>query len=251
LDILKHNNEIIHFDIRTQKTKPAITIPNTILSNGNKKIYIEKGVSIKHCFMNTDAGPIYLGKNVQIQEGACLRGPLYIGENSIIKMGATIYGSTIIGSNCLIGGEIKNSILMDNSNKAHYGYLGDSIIGEWCNLGAGTSNSNIKNNASDVLVQLPSKQINAGLKCGLLMGDYSKAAINTSFNTGTVVGISCNVFTKGLTPKFIPNFSWGVNGEKYIFEKAIKDIEKWMELKNVALKTLDFKKFKIKYNETI
>jgi UDP-N-acetylglucosamine diphosphorylase/glucosamine-1-phosphate N-acetyltransferase len=247
IDILKHCKEILTFDILTQKIKAATTLPNAILTNTKKDIYIAEGVSIQPCFMNTDAGPIYLGKNVQIQEGVCLRGPLFIGDNSILKMGATIYGNTIIGSNCLIGGEVKNSIVMDNSNKAHYGYLGDSIIGEWCNLGAGTSNSNIKNNASDVSLTLLRRKINAGLKFGMLMGDYSKSAIHTAFNTGTVVGVSCNVFCNGLTPKSIANFSWGINGENYIFEKATKDMGKWIALKGEKLKKETTKKLKALY----
>jgi UDP-N-acetylglucosamine diphosphorylase / glucose-1-phosphate thymidylyltransferase / UDP-N-acetylgalactosamine diphosphorylase / glucosamine-1-phosphate N-acetyltransferase / galactosamine-1-phosphate N-acetyltransferase len=251
IDILKHTKEILQFDILTQKTSPSTTLPKTIITTNTKDFFIDKTAQIHTSFMNTEAGPIYIGKNVQIQEGACLRGPIYIGKNSIIKMGATIYGTTIIGANCIIGGEVKNSIIMDNSNKAHYGYLGDSIIGEWCNLGAGTSNSNLKNNVSDINIQLGKNKINAGKKFGLLMGDFSKSAINTSFNTGTVVGISCNIFAKGLTPKYIPNFSWGVDGEKYIFEKAVDDINKWMVLKVGKLKIKEKQELKKIYHEKI
>ncbi len=251
VDILKYTNELIQFDLLTQKIKAATTIPNTIITNNNKNIYLAENVSIQSCFMNTDNGPIFIGKNSQVQEGVCLRGPIYIGDNTIIKMAATIYGNTIIGGNCIIGGEIKNSIIMDNSNKAHYGYLGDSIVGEWCNLGAGTSNSNIKNNVSDIILNIGDKKIKAGFKFGMLMGDYSKTAINTSINTGTVIGISCNIFTNGLTPKSIANFSWGVDGKKYILEKALIDINKWMNLKNAKLKNEEMKKLKTIYNESI
>jgi hypothetical protein len=124
------------------------------------------------------------------------------------------------------------------SNKAHDGYMGDAVIAEWCNLGAGTSNSNIKNTASDVKVwHQPSKDyIKAGMKCGLLMGDYSRCAINTSFNTGTVVGVCANIFGEGLTPKFIPSFTWGNKGlSMYEFEKALSDISNWKKLKNEQL----------------
>jgi UDP-N-acetylglucosamine diphosphorylase / glucose-1-phosphate thymidylyltransferase / UDP-N-acetylgalactosamine diphosphorylase / glucosamine-1-phosphate N-acetyltransferase / galactosamine-1-phosphate N-acetyltransferase len=251
IDILKHSSEILQFDILTQRVAACITLPKTIITTNTTDFFIDNTAQVYTSFMNTDAGPIYLGKNVQVQEGVCLRGPIYIGDNSIIKMGATIYGNTIIGSNCIIGGEVKNSIIMDNSNKAHYGYLGDSIIGEWCNLGAGTSNSNLKNNVSNINIQLGKFKVNAGKKFGLLMGDYSKSAINTSFNTGTVVGLSCNIFAQGLTPKYIPNFSWGVDGEKYIFEKAIDDINKWRQLKNGELRNVEIKKLNALYNEKI
>ena len=174
-------------------------------------------------------------------EGAMLRGPLFIGEGTVIKMGAAIYGATSIGPQCLIGGEIKNSVLFGYSNKGHEGYLGDSVIGEWCNLGAGTTSSNIRNNASAVKVWDMKNRIftEAGLKCGLLMGDYSRASINSSFNTGTVVGVCANIFQPGgLLPKFIPSFSWGASTDlKYSFDKALVDINNWMNFKNQSLST--------------
>ena len=150
-------------------------------------------------------------------------------------MGSKIYGATSIGNNCTVGGEIKNSILFSHSNKAHDGYLGDSAIGEWCNLGAGTSNSNVKNTATQVGYMLKHNAIisYSGIKGGLLMGDYSRAAINTSFNTGSVVGICCNIFGEKNPPKFTNNFTWG--SEKYIFEKALRDINNWMAFKNATL----------------
>ncbi len=196
-----------------------------------EKIFIEEGARIDFSILNAEDGPIYVGKDAVIQEGSLLRGPLSIGEGSRIKMGTKIYGATTIGPYCLAGGEIKNSVVMGFSNKGHDGYLGDSVIGEWCNLGAGTSNSNLKNNAS--FVKIWSKKDNdfvlAGTKCGLLMGDYSRCAINTSFNTGTVVGVCCSIFGNSFPPKFINSFSWG--DKKYIFEKAVTDINNWMKLK--------------------
>jgi hypothetical protein len=152
-------------------------------------------------------------------------------------MGAKIYGATTVGPYSVVGGEVKNSVLFGFSNKAHDGYLGDSVIAEWCNLGAGTSNSNIRNTASTVkLWHQPFEQmLDAGLKCGLLMGDFSRSAINTSFNTATVVGIASNVFGEGLTPKYIPDFSWGISGIKYEYDKAIQDIRNWKKLKNKEL----------------
>jgi len=161
-----------------------------------------------------------------------IRGPFAMGEDACLKLGAKVYGATTLGPGCVVGGEIKNSVLFGYSNKAHDGYLGDSVIGEWCNMGAGTTNSNLKNNASDVRVWTSKGLMTAGKKCGVMMGDYSRTAINTSINTGTVIGVSSNVFGSGLTPKYIPNFSWGSEGvNRYTFEKAIADIQNWKKLK--------------------
>ena len=196
-------------------------------------IFVEAGVKAEHCILNASAGPIYIGKNVTIMEGSLIRGPVALCEGAVVKMGTKIYGATTIGPYSLVGGEIKNSVIFGYSNKAHDGYLGDSVLGEWCNLGAGTTNSNVKNNAGEVKywVDADKKEISAGIKGGLLMGDYSKAAINTSFNTGTVVGVCCNIVSPGLTPKLIPNFSWGADGiAKYKLSKALLDIDNWKKL---------------------
>jgi len=201
---------------------------------------------IEHCILNASTGPIYIGKNAEIMEGSMIRGPFALCKNSVVKMSSKIYGGTTIGKNCVVGGEIKNSMISDYSNKSHDGYLGDSVIGEWCNLGAGTSNSNIKNTGNDVMVWDNSSNqfINAGLKCGLIMGDYSRCAINTSFNTGTVVGVCCNIFGNGLTPKHIRNFSWGFGESIYEFEKAIKGIENWKKLKDQSITDIEIQTLK-------
>lgn len=199
-------------------------------------IFLEKGAVVECCFLNTKEGPIYIGKGATVMEGSLLRGPISIGDGAVVKMGAKIYGGTTIGPYCTVGGEIKNSMLFGYSNKAHDGYMGDSVIGEWCNWGAGTSNSNIKNNASGVVVWTPNGAVNVGLKCGVLMGDYSRTAINTSINTGTVVGVCANVYGNGLTPKYIPSFSWGSDGlQRYDLEKALADINNWKVLKGNGL----------------
>jgi hypothetical protein len=159
-----------------------------------------------------------------------------MGEKAVLKMGTKVYGATSLGPGCVGGGEIKNAVLFGYSNKAHDGYLGDSVIGEWCNLGAGTSNSNLKNTAGDVMLWTPNGQVNVGQKCGVLMGDYSRTMINTSLNTGTVIGVSCNVFGAGLTPKYLPAFSWGNDGiERYRLENALTDIDNWKKLKGQSL----------------
>ena len=172
-------------------------------------------------------------------EGSIIRGPLAMCEGSVLKLGTKVYGATTLGPYSVGGGEIKNSVFFGYSNKGHDGYLGDSVIGEWCNMGAGTSNSNVKNNAGAVKVYSDLEKNTwetAGIKCGVLMGDYSRCAINTSFNTGTVVGISANIFGSGLTPKYVPSFSWGSEGIKtYNFDAALQHIDNWKQLKHQAL----------------
>ena len=231
--IFEYNNWAINEDFQmiTYGRKSEI-LPSSSHTINAENIFIEPGAKVDFSILNAENGPIYIGKNAEVQEGCLLRGPIAIGEGSRIKMGTKIYGATTIGPFCLAGGEIKNSVLMGFSNKGHDGYLGDSVVGEWCNLGAGTSNSNLKNNAS--LVKIWSKKDNdfvvAGTKCGLLMGDYSRCAINTSFNTGTIVGVCCSIFGNSFPPKFIDNFTWG--NSKYVFEKAVNDINNWKKLKN-------------------
>lgn len=212
-------------------------IPETVQTIKSTSIFLEEGATIGHCILNASTGPIYIAKGSEIMEGTVIRGPFALCEGSVLKMGARIYGATTVGPYSVVGGEVKNSVIFGFSNKAHDGYLGDSVIAEWCNLGAGTSNSNIRNTASTVkLWHQPFEQmLDAGLKCGLLMGDFSRSAINTSFNTATVVGIASNVFGEGLTPKYIPDFSWGISGIKYEYDKAIQDIRNWKKLKNKEL----------------
>ncbi len=220
------------FELLTAKRKSQrISKTNKVVNS--TAIFIEKGAKVEHCIINASNGPVYIGKNAEIMEGCMIRGPFAIGENACLKMGAKVYAATTIGPGCIAGGEIKNSVFFANSNKAHDGYLGDSVIGEWCNMGAGTTNSNLKNNAGEVRIWTNKGQVDAGKKCGVLMGDYTKTAINTSINTGTVISVCCNVFGAGLTPKYIPAFSWGSEGlKRYDFEKAIADINAWKKLKN-------------------
>ncbi len=232
-DIIHLNGWAIEEDIKWLKKKAQ----RQKLSDTNKAInpsaiFVEKGAHVEHTILNASEGPIYISKGVVVMEGSLLRGPLAICENAVVKMGAKIYGATTVGPNSVVGGEIKNSVLFANSNKSHDGYLGDAVIGEWCNLGAGTSCSNLKNTASNVHVWTPKGLVDAGPKCGVIMGDYSRTAINTSINTGTMVGVSCHVFGQGLTPKYIPSFSWGSDGvERYDLEKALANINNWKALK--------------------
>jgi UDP-N-acetylglucosamine diphosphorylase/glucosamine-1-phosphate N-acetyltransferase len=252
-DIFRLNGEMIRQDIllitEGKKSNP-ISSTNKLISPEN--IFIEDGAVIEHCILNAATGPIYVGKNAEIMEGSMIRGPFALGENSVVKMGSKIYGATAIGKNCIAGGEIKNSVIGDHSNKSHDGYLGDSVIGEWCNIGAGTSNSNIKNTGGDVMVWNNSTDqfINAGKKCGLIMGDYSRCAINTSFNTGTVAGICCNIFGTGLTPKHIRNFSWGFGESTYEFDKALKGIDNWKKLKNQSITEAEIRTLKYIFEQS-
>ena len=200
-------------------------------------IFIEEGARIDFAIINAEKGPVYIGKNATIMEGSLLKGPLVIGDHSVVKMGSKLYGATSIGHHCTVGGEIKNSVIQSYSNKAHEGYLGDSVIGEWCNLGAGVSNSNVKNTAGEVFAwnEYEKATVSAGFKSGVMMGDYTRVAINSSINTGSFYGVSCNVFGEGLLPARLRNFSWGVNGEGYAVDKAIKHIRQWKNFKQQLL----------------
>jgi UDP-N-acetylglucosamine diphosphorylase / glucose-1-phosphate thymidylyltransferase / UDP-N-acetylgalactosamine diphosphorylase / glucosamine-1-phosphate N-acetyltransferase / galactosamine-1-phosphate N-acetyltransferase len=233
--------------ITTGRSSQLISSTNKIIASGN--IFIEEGAKVEYSIINASTGPVYIGKNAEVMEGCSIRGPFSIGEGSVLKMGAKVYGATTLGPFCMGGGEIKNSVFFGFSNKAHDGYLGDSVLGEWCNLGAGTSNSNIKNTAGVVKLWNNETQnyLPAGLKAGLIMGDYSRAAINTSFNTGTVVGICCNVFGEGFPPKFISDFTWGK--ERYTFAKILEDINNWKQLKNKSITEREIEILKKLYNQ--
>jgi UDP-N-acetylglucosamine diphosphorylase / glucose-1-phosphate thymidylyltransferase / UDP-N-acetylgalactosamine diphosphorylase / glucosamine-1-phosphate N-acetyltransferase / galactosamine-1-phosphate N-acetyltransferase len=220
--------------LKGKRKSQRISKTNKIKSPSN--VFIEKGAKVEHAIINASTGPVYIGANAEVMDGCLIRGPFALGENGCLKMGAKIYGAVSLGPSSVCGGEIKNSVVFGYSNKAHDGYLGDSIIGEWCNLGAGTTNSNMKNNASEVRVWTPKGELSAGKKCGVMMGDYTHTSINTSINTGTVMGVCANVFGAGLTPKYIPSFAWGSDGvNRYDFEKALLDIEDWKKLKGRSL----------------
>jgi UDP-N-acetylglucosamine diphosphorylase/glucosamine-1-phosphate N-acetyltransferase len=236
-DIFQLNDWAIRQDftlLTAKRNSEGLSKNNTVIKPS--QVFLEKGAKVEHSIINAATGPVYIGKNAEVMEGCIIRGPFAMGEEACLKMGSKVYGATTLGPGSVVGGEIKNSVLFGYSNKAHDGYLGDSVVGEWCNLGAGTTNSNLKNNASDVKVWTPTGELNAGKKCGVLLGDFSRTAVNTAINTGTVIGVSCNVFGTGLTPKYIPNFSWGSEGVKrYEFEKAMQDIEGWKQLKGQSL----------------
>ena len=242
---IKKDFELLTKGVQAQK----IASGNTVIAPEN--IFIEEGAEVACSVINATAGPVYIGKNATVMEGCLIRGPFALCEGATLKMGAKVYGATTIGPYCIAGGEIKNSILFGYSNKAHDGYLGDSVVGEWCNLGAGTTNSNLKNTASEVMCWNNSTReyTGVGLKAGLMMGDYSRAAINTSFNTGTVVGVCCNIFGEGFPPKLVNNFTWGT--KRYDFEKAIQDIDNWKKFKGKNITANEIEILKNLYNQSI
>ncbi|MGJ8666289.1 MAG: GlmU family protein [Patiriisocius sp.] len=212
-DIFAKNEAAIKrdFDFLT-KGRDSEPIPETTVAFNKENIFIEEGAKLPLCSLNATDGPIYIGKNAEIMEGAMIRGPFALCEEATIKMGAKIYGGTTVGPHSKVGGEVGNSVIFGFSNKGHDGYLGNSVLGEWCNLGADTNTSNLKNNYAEVkLYDYETKRFaKTGLQfCGLMMGDHSKCSINTMFNTGTVVGVSANIFGTGFPRNFVPSFSWG------------------------------------------
>lgn len=237
-DIFQLNDWAIRQDFawltKNKKSQPLSKTNKVVKAS---RVFLEKGAKAEYCIINASTGPVYIGRDAELMEGSIIRGPFAMGEGACLKMGAKVYGATTLGPRCVAGGEIKNSVLFGYSNKAHDGYLGDSVVGEWCNLGAGTTNSNLKNNASEVRVWTPAGEMNAGMKCGVMMGDFSRTAVNTAINTGTVIGVCCNVFGQGLTPKYIPDFSWGSEGvARYDPGKIFPDIEDWKKLKGQVLR---------------
>jgi UDP-N-acetylglucosamine diphosphorylase/glucosamine-1-phosphate N-acetyltransferase len=213
-EIFQYNREQIEADfklITTGRKSQPITDPHTIVY-GEKNIFLEEGASIKAAIINAEHGPVYIGKNAHVHEGAIIHGAFALCESAHVNMGAKIKGDSTIGPFSKVGGEVSNAVIFGYSNKGHDGFLGNSVIGEWCNLGADTNTSNLKNNYAPVKLWSYSTQrfAQTGLQfCGLMMGDHAKCSINTMFNTGTVVGVGANLFGAGFPKNFVPSFSWG------------------------------------------
>jgi len=212
-DIFKFNERAIKEDfilLTEGKESQSVSQTNTIV--GEHPVFLEEGASVECTIFNTTKGPIYIGENATVMEGSIVRGPFVLCESSTIKMGAKIYEATTVGPHSKVGGEVGNSVIFGYSNKGHDGYLGNSVLGEWCNLGADTNTSNLKNNYAEVRLwdfETAGFAKTGEQFCGLMMGDHSKSGINTMFNTGTVVGVSANIFGGGFPRNFIPSFSWG------------------------------------------
>ncbi|QJD97617.1 glucose-1-phosphate thymidylyltransferase [Mucilaginibacter robiniae] len=239
-DIFRKNDTELRrdFALLTQgRTSAVISNTNTIIGN---HFFAEEDAVAECSTFNTNNGPIYLGKQTEVWEGTHVRGGLALCNNSQIKMGAKIYGATTIGPRCRVGGEINNAVLWGNSSKGHEGYLGNSVLGEWCNIGADSNNSNLKNNYAEVKLWDYTTQHfrKTGLQfCGLVMADHAKCGINTMFNTGTVVGVSANVFGAGYPRNYVPDFAWGgAHGyEVYRMDKVFETIERVYTRRNKQL----------------
>lgn len=240
-DIFILNDKVLRADFeRLTNNRESIEISKSNNIIGSGRIYVECGAKIEGSIINVGTGPVYIGKHAEVMEGSIIRGPFALCEGSALKLGTKIYGATTIGPYCKVGGEINNSVFFGYSNKAHDGFLGNSVLGEWCNIGAGSNNSNLKNNYAKVKLYnyRAERFVQSGLQfCGLFMGDHSKCAINTMFNTGTVVGYNSNIYGSGFPRNFIPSFSWGgaAGFDVYTAEKAIETAEIVYSRRNMTL----------------
>lgn len=241
-DIFAHNDKAIREDYRLlTDRRTSEPIPEYVTVSGKENLFIEEGAKINAgAIINATGGPVYIGKDAEVMEGCMLRGPIALCDHATLKMGTKVYSATTIGPGCKVGGEVSNVVFFANSNKGHDGFVGNAVIGEWCNLGADTNCSNLKNNYDEVKIwsEQENKLVKTGLTfCGLLMGDHSKCGINTMFNTGTVVGVSCNIYGGNFPEKFVPSFSWGGSEGivTYDFTKAMDTANRMMGRRNTKL----------------
>ena len=243
------------FELITKGRKSIkIQDPHTRIYNSDQ-VFIEEGAQVKAAILNAENGPIYLGKNSFVHEGAIIRGPFALCEDSQVNMGAKVRGDTTVGPHSKIGGEVSNSVIFGYSNKSHDGFLGNSVIGEWCNIGADTNTSNLKNNYENIKLWSYAKGgfNDTGLMfCGLMFGDHSKCGINTMFNSGTVVGVNASIFGDGYPRNFIPSFAWGgaAGFTTYQLNKALDTAQKAMARRNVELTEIDKEIFKTVFDES-
>lgn len=244
-DIFQKNDDAIRADFELLTTdEVSQAIPKTVQVLGAEHIFIEEGAKLNFVTLNASTGPIYIGKNAEIMEGSVIRGPFALCEEAQVKMASKIYGATTVGPHCRVGGEVNNSVLMGYSNKGHDGFLGNAVLGEWCNIGADSNNSNLKNNYDEVRLWSYETEgfAKTGLQfCGLMMGDHSKCGINTMFNTGTVIGVSTNIFGSGFPRNFVPSFSWGgASGfTTYLTKKAFETAKIVMSRRKIDFTDID------------
>jgi len=255
-DIFEKNDIAIRedFDYLTQDRKSQ-PIPKSVNVIAPENIFIEEGAKLEFVTLNASTGPIYIGKNSEIMEGSVIRGPFALCEEAQVKLATKVYGATTVGPHSRIGGEVNNSVLFGYSNKGHDGFLGNSVLGEWCNIGADSNNSNLKNNYDEVRLWSYETEgfARTGLQfCGLMMGDHSKCGINTMFNTGTVVGVSTNIFGSGFPRNFVPSFSWGgASGfTTYVTKKAFETAKIVMSRRKVEFTEEDAKIMEHIFEET-
>ncbi|TKD60682.1 GlmU family protein [Flavobacterium sp. ASW18X] len=255
-EIFAKNDEAIREDfnlLTTGRISAPISTTNTVIAPEN--IFLEEGAKVECSILNASTGPIYIGRDAEIMEGCIIRGALAMCEHAVLKMGAKIYGASTFGPYCKVGGEVNNSVLFAYSNKGHEGFLGNSVLGEWCNLGADTNTSNLKNNYAAVRLWDYQTEgfAHTGLQfCGLMMGDHSKAGINTMFNTGTVVGVNANVFGSGFPRNFIPSYSWGgASGfTTYRTNKAFETAKAMMGRRNIEFDAVEKELFEAVFELT-
>jgi UDP-N-acetylglucosamine diphosphorylase/glucosamine-1-phosphate N-acetyltransferase len=240
-DIFQKNDAALREDFELiTEGRTSQLIPKSVNVLSPENIFIEEGAKLEFVTLNASTGPIYIGKNAEIMEGSVIRGPFALCEEAQVKLATKVYGATTVGPHSRIGGEVNNSVLFGYSNKGHDGFLGNSVLGEWCNIGADSNNSNLKNNYEEVKLWSYETEgfAKTGLQfCGLMMGDHSKCGINTMFNTGTVVGVSANIFGDGFPRNFIPSFAWGGASGFTTFQvkKAFETAEKVMDRRKVKL----------------
>lgn len=255
-DIFQKNDQAIREDfLLLTEDRVSQPIPSTVQVLGRENIFIEEGAVLNFCTLNATTGPIYIGIDAEIMEGSVIRGPFALGEHAQVKLGTKIYGATTVGPHCRVGGEVNNSVLFAYSNKGHDGFLGNAVLGEWCNIGADSNNSNLKNNYESVKLwdYETERFVNTGLQfCGLMMGDHSKCGINTMFNTGTVVGVSANIFGAGFPRNYIPNFTWGgaQGTQVYLPKKAFETAKIVMARRNVEFTSQEEAILTHVFNET-
>jgi UDP-N-acetylglucosamine diphosphorylase/glucosamine-1-phosphate N-acetyltransferase len=244
-DIFSKNDRAIRDDFQLLTTdRISQPIPKSVNVISPENVFIEEGAQLAFVTLNASTGPIYIGKNSEIMEGSVIRGPFALCESGRVKLATKVYGATTVGPHSVIGGEVNNSVLFGYSNKGHDGFLGNSVLGEWCNIGADSNNSNLKNNYEEVRLWSYETEgfAKTGLQfCGLMMGDHSKCGINTMFNTGTVVGVSANIFGAGFPRNFVPSFSWGgaAGFSTYLTQKAFQTAKIVMARRNVAFTDQD------------
>lgn len=244
-DIFSKNGAAITRDFEMLTSdRASAPIPKNVTTINKKDIFIEEGAKVYYSHLNAEAGPIYIGKDAEIMEGALIRGPFALCDHGTLKMAAKIYSGTTVGPYCKVGGEVNNTVFMAYSSKGHDGFLGNSVLGEWCNIGADSNNSNLKNNYAPVKLwdYETGRFVNTGLQfCGLMMGDHSKCGINTMFNTGTVIGVATNIFGSGFPRNFVPSFSWGgASGfVKHLPNKAFETAKIAMARRDIGLTPQD------------
>lgn len=255
-DIFSKNDAAIRADYglltEGRKSQP---IPKSVNAIAPENIFIEEGAKLQYVTLNASTGPIYIGRNSEIMEGSVIRGPFALCEEAVVKLATKVYGATTVGPHSRIGGEVSNSVLFGYSNKGHDGFLGNSVLGEWCNIGADSNNSNLKNNYEEVKLWSYETEgfAKTGLQfCGLMMGDHSKCGINTMFNTGTVVGVSTNIFGSGFPRNFVPSFSWGgaAGFSTYITKKAFETARIVMSRRHIEFDEIEARILEHVFEET-